>query len=68
MVRVGAGKKYNNADMLAMAAESFMNLHPWDYYMEVWIPTLDSYDQFPFHLISKAYTHPLPTGSGHHDI
>jgi len=34
-----AGKHYIDPDAMAMAAESFMNLSPWDYYLPVGIPT-----------------------------
>ena len=33
----GAGERHKDVDALAMAAESFMNLNPWDYYVTVWI-------------------------------
>ena len=33
------GQKYNDPDAMAMAAESYMNLSPWDYYLPVSITT-----------------------------
>lgn len=29
------GRNYNNSKALAIAAESYMNLSPWDYYVQV---------------------------------
>ena len=29
------GRKFNNSKALAIAAESYMNLSPWDYYIQV---------------------------------
>ncbi len=37
VLHVVAGRKYNDPDAMAMAAESFMNLSPWDYYLPVGI-------------------------------
>lgn len=30
----GAGEQYHDADALAIAAETYMNLSPWDYYQD----------------------------------
>ena len=36
------GRKHNDPDAMAMAAESFMNLSPWDYYLQVWLSACPS--------------------------
>ena len=49
------GRDFNNSKALGIAAESYMNLSPWDYYSEVQLPA-DYHWILPMHFTCPGVT------------